>query len=104
MEMDYFEEMLKEQNEMKKELEKLSNYEKFEYMLKKNRISISFVQRVFNYSYPKAVKIIDQLIECKAIEKQENGYIFLSQNKFLEFARNNSKEDKKIKDTNYIIY
>ena len=54
--------------------------------IKNNQISISSIQRLFNYSYPKAEKVINGLINCKAIEKQENSYRVLSMPRYYDFV------------------
>jgi len=90
--------MFKEYNEFEKILQEslnktkdLSLYEKYEYMLKTNKISISSIQRIFNYSYPRAKHIIEELIDCEAIEKIEEKYIFKSAEKYLNYAFNKTQ-------------
>lgn len=93
--MDHFdnelEEILKQANE---KMEDLNMFEKYEYMFKNNHISVSSVQRLFGYSYPKALNIIKDLIYCGAIAKMGNKYIVVSSDKFLDFARSQIRNEK----------
>lgn len=54
----------------------------------KDRLSISTLQRIFKLSYPKAKVIIDDLVECRAIEKET--YKLLSLQKYNEYLRQHS--------------
>ena len=92
----YIEELEKFLEASNNEIKNLSPYEKFEYMLKNDKISISAIQRIFNYSYPKAGKIISDLIDCKAIEQQGNKYVVLSTTKYYDYVSNYTNESKQI--------
>ncbi len=54
----------------------------------KDHLSISTLQRIFNLPYLKAKKIIDDLVECGAIEKET--YKLLSIHKYNDYLRQHS--------------
>ena len=81
----FFNDLEKAFEEERNKTKDMSEYEKFEYLLKNNRISASSIQRVFSYSYPKAQGIIEELIECGVIKKHQSSYVVVSEPRFYAY-------------------
>lgn len=57
------------------ELENLEGVVKM--LIENQRVSATLIQLNFSFSYPKAVRYIEELYNLAVIEKEENGYTLL---------------------------
>ncbi|MBQ7798020.1 MAG: hypothetical protein IJ371_02750 [Clostridia bacterium] len=63
-----------------------SNIDKFNSMIDNNHVNASTISRLFGYGYAKSMKIINLLLEEKAIIKQNNGYSIVDKEKFKQIG------------------
>ena len=64
----------------------LTDEDKFNVMLLTNHVSASTISRLFGFGYAKSMKIIQMLINEKAIEKIETKYNIISVTNFKSVA------------------
>lgn len=70
-----------------------SNIDKFKSMLVNNYVSASTISRLFGYGYAKSMKIINLLLDEKAIKRQEHYYTIVDKNKFNSIGENLFKDE-----------